>query len=84
MDNPGILVKVLNIKSGIKILNDVKYVRVLSEKYNLLIMHNYLPIMGEINGSVEIEGNESLKLENIKGYYINKNNEFNLIIKEDS
>ncbi len=79
----NIIVKVLNIKTGIKILNNVKYVRILSEKYNLLIMRNYMPVIGEINGNVEIEGNESLKLEKIKGYYINKNNEFNLIIKEE-
>ena len=46
-------------------------------------MRDYLPVIGEVNGSVEIEGTESIKLENIKGYYINKNNEFSLIIKED-
>ena len=83
MNNENILVKVLNIKSGLKVYNNVKFVRILSEKYNLLIMRNYLPVIGEINGNVEIEGDERLKLENIKGYYINKNNEFNLIIKEE-
>lgn len=80
----NITVKLLNIKTGIRILNNVKYVRVLSEKYNLLIMRNYLPVMGEIIGTVEIEGNESVKLGKIKGYYINKNNEFTLIIKEET
>lgn len=81
--NNSLLVKILNIKTGLKICENVKFVRILSEKYNLLIMRDYLPVIGEINGSVEIEGEESLKLENIKGYYINKNNEFNLIIKEE-
>lgn len=81
--NNSLLVKVLNIKSGIHTYNDVKFVRILSEKYNLLIMRDYLPVIGEINGSVELEGNESVKFENIKGYYINKNNEFSLIIKEE-
>lgn len=78
----SILVKVLNIDSGIHTYNNVKFVRILSEKYNLLIMRDYLPVIGEINGSVEIVGDESIKLNDIKGYYINKNNEFNLIIKE--
>jgi len=77
----NLLVKVLNISSGLHIYNDIKFIRILSEKYNLLIMRDYLPVIGEINGSIEIEGNESLKLENIQGYYIHKNNEFNLIIK---
>ena len=77
----NLVVKVLNIKSGLQIYNNVKFIRILSEKYNLLIMRDYLPIIGEINGNVEIEGEESIKLENIKGYYMNKANEFNLIIK---
>ena len=81
--NSSLLVKILNIKTGLKICENVKFVRILSEKYNLLIMRDYLPIIGEINGSVEIEGEEAFKLENIRGYYINKNNEFNLIIKEE-
>ena len=81
--NNSLLVKILNIRTGLKTCENVKFVRILSEKYNLLIMRDYLPVIGEINGSVEFEGEESFKLENIKGYYINKNNEFNLIIKEE-
>lgn len=79
----NILVKILNIKEGIQTYKDIKFVRIKSDKYNLLIMRDYLPIIGEVNGSVEIEGIESFKIENIKGYYINKNNEFSLIIKEE-
>ena len=79
----SLTVKVLNIKSGLQIYNNVKFIRILSEKYNLLIMRDYLPIMGEVSGKVEIEGEQSLKLENIKGYYINRFNEFSLIIKEE-
>ena len=79
----SLLVKVLNIKSGIQTYSDVKFIRILSDKYNLLIMRDYLPVIGEINGSVEIEGKESIKFEKIKGYYINMNNEFSLIIKEE-
>lgn len=79
----SLVVKILNIKSGLQVYNNVKFIRILSEKYNLLIMRDYLPIMGELNGKIEIEGEQSLKLENIKGYYISKSNEFNLIIKGD-
>lgn len=79
--NKDIVVKILNIKSGLQVYEGVKFIRILSEKYNLLIMRDYLPIIGEINGNLEIEGNQSVRFENIKGYYINKSNEFNLIIK---
>ena len=81
--NKSITVKVLSIKDGLKIYENISFIRILSKKYNLLIMKNYLPIIGEIDGNVEIEGDISLKIQNIKGYYINKNNEFNLIIKEE-
>lgn len=77
----SILVKVLNIENNTEIIEDVKFIRIISKKYNLLIMRDYLPIIGEIDGSVEIVGMDSVKYENIKGYYINRNNEFSLIIK---
>lgn len=80
--NNNLLVKVLNIDSGIQVYNNIKFIRVLSDKYNLLIMRDYLPVIGEVNGNIEIVGDECIKIDNIKGYYINKNNEFNLIVKE--
>ena len=47
-------------------------------------MKDYLPIIGEIEGNIEIETlKETIKLENIVGYYIHKHNEFNLFLKED-
>jgi len=76
-----LLVKVLNIENDTQVIENVKFVRILSKKYNLLIMRDYLPIIGELEGSVEIVGLESIKYQNIKGYYINRNNEFSLIIK---
>lgn len=80
--NNSLLVKILSIESGLQVYENIKFIRILSEKYNLLIMRDYLSIIGEINGNIEFEGEKSFKLERIKGYYINKNNEFNLIIKE--
>ena len=82
MDN-GLLVKVLNINSDIQVYKNVKFIRILSEKYNLLIMRNYMPVIGEICGNIEIVGDETKKLENIQGYYMHKKDEFNLIVKEE-
>ena len=64
-------VLMFTLGNGLEEIENVKYIRIVSKEYNLLIMRDYLPVIGEINGSVEIEGEESLKLENIKGYYIN-------------
>ena len=46
-------------------------------------MKDYLHIIGEIEGSVDIKNdvvNESFK--NIKAFYMNSDNVFNLMIKE--
>ena len=47
-------------------------------------MKDYLPIIGEIEGNVKIElANNTVELNNIKGYFMNKKNQFNLFIKEE-
>ena len=46
-------------------------------------MQDYLPILGEIEGSVDIKNEEiELNYKNIKAFYMNSNNVFNLMIKE--
>lgn len=81
--NNDLCVKILNINSGVQEYTNIKFIRILSDKYNLLIMRNYIPVIGEIKGSVEIQGENTIKFSNIKGYYMNRNNEFSLIIKEE-
>ena len=46
-------------------------------------MKDYLPIIGEIEGNVDIKNDEvNLSFKDIKAFYMNSNNEFNLMIKE--
>ena len=79
-----IVVKILSMKNGLIEYHDVQFIRVTSKNNHLIIMKDYLPIIGEIIGNVEIEReNSTEKLENIVGYYIHKHNEFKLFIKED-
>ena len=69
--------------NGLKEYEDVKIVRIVSKDYNLLIMKDYLPIIGEIDGNVDIKSEkEEVNLKNIKAFYMNSNNEFNLMIRE--
>jgi len=80
----AITTKILSLKNGLIEYNDVQFIRIDSNKYNLIIMKDYLPIIGEINGNIEIVRiNTTEKLEKIIGYYIHKHNEFKLFIKED-
>ena len=79
----GIKVKVFDIRNGMRVYDNIKIIRIISKDYNLLIMKDYLPIIGEIEGSVDIKNdvvNESFK--NIKAFYMNSDNVFNLTIKE--
>ena len=80
----GIKVKVFDIRNGMRVYDNIKIIRIISKDYNLLIMKDYLPIIGEIEGSVDIKNdvvNESFK--NIKAFYMNSDNVFNLMIKEE-
>lgn len=75
----NIEIQLLNINGEVKKYDDVKFIRIISEKYNLIIMKDYLPIIGEVQGSVEIERVDgTIKMEKVKGYFMHKHNKFNL------
>lgn len=83
-EHTGILVKILNIKKGLIEYKNVQYIRIKSEKYNLMIMKDYMPVIGEIKGDIEIElVDETKKLEKIVAFYMHKKNQFNLFVKEE-
>lgn len=83
-DKGSINIKVLSMKKGLVEYNDVQFIRIISKNYNLIIMKDYLPLIGEIQGKIEIEGlKETIKLQNIVGYYIHKHNQFNLFLRDE-
>ena len=83
MDNKTMKVRVFDLKHGLVEYDDVKIVRIISKDYNLLIMIDYLPIIGEVEGSIDIQGdNVDISFKDIKAFYMNSNNVFNLMINE--
>ena len=81
-DSREMKVRVFDL-NGLVEYENVKIVRIISKDYNLLIMKDYLPIIGEIDGSVDIKSEkEEIHLKDIKAFYMNSNNEFNLMIRE--
>ena len=83
MDKSGIKVRIFDIENGLREYKNIKIIRIISKDYILLIMKDYLPIIGEIEGSVDIKNDEvNLSFKDIKAFYMNSNNEFNLMIKE--
>ena len=79
----GFKVRIFDLDKGLTEYEHIKAVRMISKEYNLLIMEDYLPIIGEIEGSIDIKGDDvDLSFPKIKAFYMNSNNVFNLMIKE--
>ena len=79
----GMKVRIFDLNKGLVEYEHVKLIRIVSKTYNLLIMQDYLPIIGEIEGNVDIRNEElDLSFRNIDAFYMNSNNVFNLMIKE--
>ena len=67
MDNNNIKVRIFDMEKGLSEYDDVKTIRIISKNYNLLIMKDYMPIIGEIVGSVDIKGeNTDISYKKIK------------------
>ena len=78
-----IVVRLLNIQGDVTEYSDVNFIKIVSDKYNLIIMKDYLPIIGEISGTIEIgRKNENITMENVRGYFMHKHNKFNLFYSE--
>ena len=79
----GFKVRIFDLDKGLIEYEHIKAVRMISKDYNLLIMEDYLPIIGEIEGSIDIKGDDiDINFPKIKAFYMNSNNIFNLMIKE--
>ena len=82
-NNEGIKVRIFDLDKGLTEYEHIQYVRIVCPEYNLLIMQDYLPIIGEIDGNVDIKSNDiDISLKDIKAFYMNSKNVFNLMIKE--
>ena len=76
------IVNVYTFKDGRQTINGVTAIRIKSKDYNLLILKDYLAIVGEIEGDIEIETVDGKTLyEKVKAYYLNNSNVFNLLIE---
>ena len=83
MNNNGMKVRVFDMQHGLVEYENVKTIRIVSRDYNLLIMKDYLSVIGEIVGSVDIKGeNVDVSFKQIKAFYMNSKNVFNLMIEE--
>ena len=81
---PAIHANVLSLSGGTKTYENVVLVRIVSRDYNILILKDYMPTIGKVEGSVQIVGEDIMEqLEDICGYYVFHQNQFELLIEED-
>ena len=75
--------KVVDRENGMQEYDNIRMVRVVSKDYNLLIMEDYMPLIGEIAGSVEIvTDSDVVRFDPIHGFFMHKKNCFYLLIED--
>lgn len=75
--------KVVDRENGMKQYENIRLIRIVSKDHNLLIMEDFMPVIGEIDGKVEIVVDDKVvPYNNIKGFYMHKKNQFYLLIEE--
>ena len=77
-----ISVEVVDRKTGVQYFDNVRLVRLKSCDHNLLIMEDYMPVIGEVTGFVELVFDEkTVEFNPIHGFYMHKQNKFSLLIE---
>ena len=76
--------KIFSILRGYKAYENCDAIKIRSNGYNLLIMEDYLPVIGQIDGDITfVQGENQETIDKITGYYRHAHNEFELLIKSD-
>lgn len=80
-----IQVRVFSLKNGLQVYDKALMIHVKNKKSSLLIMEDYLPIIGMVDGSIVISwADDEMTLNGIKGFYCHEHNSFFLLLKESS
>lgn len=82
-ERKNIIARIYDIRSGLREIQHVDFIRIKSGHYNLMILEDYMPLLGELEGDLTVRAQgETFSLENIHGFYIHQNNLFRLMLKE--
>ena len=74
--------EVVDRESGTQSYKNIRMIRVVSTNHNLLIMEDYMPVIGEVTGRVELVMDDKIVSFNpIHGFYMHKKNQFSLLIE---
>jgi hypothetical protein len=77
-----IQVQVSSFQDGLQLFDGVNIVRIRGKESRLLIMEDYLPVIGGVDGDVDIIGRGfAHTLKNVKGFFCHEHNVFFLLLK---
>jgi hypothetical protein len=75
--------QVSSFKDGLQVFSKISIVRIHSRDTNLLIMEDYMPIIGEVDGDVDFIGKDFIQtLEDVRGFFCHDHNVFFLLLKD--
>ena len=78
-----IQVRLVDYAHGLRVFENVRMARIVSDKYNLLIMADHVPVLGEIDGDVEIVTEKKIEtLKKIRAFYMHRANVLSLLLKD--
>ena len=77
----GITVRVIGYQNGLETYTAVQGIRIHSKDYTLLIMLDHTPLLGKVQGNIEIiTAEDIIPYTNIRGYYKHQHNAFTLLL----
>ena len=75
--------KIVSMEYGLQEYEEIEMIRVKGENHSLLILQNYMPLLGHLDGYVDLVlKDETLRIQDVKGYYMHKQNEFSLLVED--
>ena len=65
--------KIVSMENGLQEFDEIEMIRVKGENHSLLILQNYMPLLGHLNGYVDfILKDETLRIHDVQGFYMHK------------
>ncbi len=81
----SITARIIDYDSGMKVLQDIKAVRIQSKDYVLLIMEDYVPTLGKVEGNIIfLTRDDEIIYEDVKGFYKHQYNEFTVLLEQQN
>lgn len=75
--------RIIDAVNGMQFLPEVAAVRIRSKEYVILVMEDYMPTLGKIDGDISfLTPEKELTFHGVQGFYKHQHNEFTLLIDE--